>query len=147
METDEGHHRTPLAEVEHYLVQPQTLHSQTAQVQNSPSQPLHWQASLADVAAVTLSFATQQDLASETAGAVAARTHPQLPHSQTSQVQNSPLQFGQWQSTQPQDAFPCGEPPVGVADAKAYVSPSDAARSSPRTEYRLNMVFLTELKG
>jgi len=84
---------TPLGKVWGYLEQPQTSHSQTAQVQDSPSQPLHSQTSLNEAADASGIFAAQQVLRA-TAGAAAARTHPQLPHSHSSHEQKSPLQFG-----------------------------------------------------
>jgi hypothetical protein len=54
------------------------------------------------------------------AGAFAAADcwQPQFPHSQTSQVQNSPLQSGHLQSAQPQAEFACLAEAACPANAK-----------------------------
>jgi len=58
---------------------------------------------------------------------------PQLPHSQTSQVQNSPLQSGHLQSMQPQADAALAEV-VGPAKARAYVNTTATAVSRAKTE-------------
>lgn len=92
-----------------YSAQAQATHSHTSQVQVSPLQFGHAQTSQPQLAACVVTFVVvtaQQVLEIKVVVSVAtACWHPQLPHWQTSQVQNSPLQSGHLQSTQPQDDF------------------------------------------
>jgi len=95
-------------------------------VQISPSQPGHEQAVEASSLVKSHVAFEQHDVSQHPVdvSAFADSRHPQLPHSQTSQVQNSPLQSGHAQSTQPQpDALV-----VSCAVAKLHAMPMTAAK-------------------
>ncbi len=109
-----------------YFPQAQLSHSQTSQVQISPSQPGHEQTVEASSPVDSHSAFEQHDVSQHPldVSAFTALLHPQLPHLQTSQVQNSPLQSGHAQSTQPQLAalvVPC-------AVAKLHAMPMAATK-------------------
>ena len=113
----------------HYLPQEQFSHSQTSQVQISPSQPGHEQAVEASSLVDSHLAFEQQDVSQHAVdvSALAASRHPQLPHLHTSQVQNSPLQSGHAQSTQRQPDTLV----VSCAVAKLHAKPMTVANPIP----------------
>lgn len=85
--------------------QAQTSHSQAAQLQPSPVQPV--QSQLLRLAVFAISW--QQDFESFGVATVAAFKQPQTPHAHSSHEQ-TPLQSGHLQSVQPQADFAvCGD--------------------------------------
>lgn len=126
---------------------------QTSHEQVSPLQSGHAQPSQALDAAVDSNVAVQAlgmaeprtDWAQQAAVFVtgttpAAIVQPQLPHSQTAQLQTPPLQFGQRQSTQQQPDELFIEVTPDPAQANAQANPIDNVARTAETENRV-MIF------